>query len=69
MLCKFLKGYLTKKYADAQFYLGLLYFQGNDEISRNTSVGLELIKLAAAGGCKDAIKWLQEREREMYRYY
>lgn len=64
-----LKRLSDEKYADAQFYLGLLYFQGNDEISRNTSVGLELIKLAAAGGCKDAIKWLQEREREMYRYY
>lgn len=63
-----LKELSDENYADAQFYLGLLYFQGNDEITRNTSLGLQLIKQAADGGCNDAIQWQKERRRELYKY-
>lgn len=64
-----LKELSDEQYAAAQFYLGLLYFQGNNNIPRNTSMGLNLIQKAADGGCSDAIQWQKERRRELYRYY
>ena len=64
-----LKELSDEKYAAAQFYLGLLYFHGSNNISRNTSIGLNLIQKAADGGYYDAIHWQKERQRELYKYY
>ena len=64
-----LKELSDEKYAAAQFYLGLLYFHGSNNISRNTSIGLNLIQKAADEGYSDAIQWQKERKRELYKYY
>lgn len=63
-----LKELSDKNYADAQFYLGLLYFQGSNRLSRNIYLGLSLIEKAAKGGCHDATEWLKERNRELRTY-
>lgn len=64
-----LKELSDEKYAAAQFYLGLLYFHGSNNIPRNTSIGLNLIQKAADEGYTDAIQWQKERKRELYKYY
>ena len=53
-----------EKYADAQFYLGLLYFHGG-RVAQNTDKGLQLINAAKNNGSSDAKQWLNEREREV----
>lgn len=63
-----LKELSDKNYADAQFYLGLLYFQGSNRLSQNVSLGLSLIEKAAKGECKDAANWLKARNRELRTY-
>lgn len=53
-----------KKYADAQFYLGLLYFHG-EHVRQNTEKGLLLINEAKTNGNSDAKQWLIERDKEV----
>lgn len=51
-------------YADAQYYLGMLFFYG-EKVAKDESKGLRLINLAKENGCDDAKKWLIERNEEL----
>ena len=51
-------------YADAQFYLGLLFFHG-EKVTKDESKGLRLINLAKENGCDNAKRWLLERNEEL----
>lgn len=51
-------------YADAQFYLGLLYFHGNNRLNMDQTKGLNLINQSAKNGCKSASEWLEEHKNK-----
>lgn len=55
-----------EKYADAQFYLGLLYFHGKG-VPQNTEQGLQLINAAESNKNNDAKQWLIDRNSEIRR--
>lgn len=77
MLCKkitnnmspvtILKELSNEKYAPAQFYLGLLYFQGSEWTTQDEKNGLNLIQSASDNGLSDAKQWLKERKEELNR--
>ncbi len=62
-----LKGLSKEKYADAQYYMGLIYFHGTNRVKQDETIGLGLIESAASNGCAEAKQWLKERNRELNR--
>lgn len=61
---RILENLSNDNYADAQFYLGLLYFHG-EHVTQNTNKGLKLIQLAETNGNKAAKQWLIDRNKEL----
>lgn len=63
---KILQQLTDNGYADAQLYLGLLYFHGKN-VEQNKEMGLRLINAAKTNGNKDAKQWLNDRDVEIKR--
>lgn len=53
-----------KNYADAQYYLGMLYFYG-EKVNKDEAKGLRLINSAKENGSDKAKQWLIERNQEL----